>query len=416
MSVLLPTFRRVRLTQQCVIHPQDKGGNYLPCASEDWVLFVSLAADGEKIILRTEHRCLPIKPGGALLLPPNVCHELPFVQAPCLMLEFSAADDGQAMFEFPQLQGTPAWTLLQLLYSEQTTAAARTPLLDALLMQMAPMAHGFELCAPDAAFSLATEVLQHLNLCFADELSLTELTNRFHVSTSHMIHMFKAQFGLPPLSLPDERGLADAGQLDDLRIRMVFEEFHRVVKLLGVEFGRPSLAEIGVGRAGNRLALLRALHDHVALELRERQQHVAQQRVDRVVGQDAEVQYVDGDALVDHVGDHAGRLRHRPRQPVEPCHDQHIAAPQLRPQPVKLRALDLRAGEGVRINFFRARRRQRRLLRVQTVAVARLCFGRYSRVAEYHANPSVFTVLTPRVLNICFDTHIIAYATGFCNR
>ncbi len=55
MSVPLPAFRRVRLTQQCVIHPQDKGGNYLPCASEDWVLFVSLAADGEKIILRTKH-------------------------------------------------------------------------------------------------------------------------------------------------------------------------------------------------------------------------------------------------------------------------------------------------------------------------------------------------------------------------
>lgn len=133
MSVPLPAFRRVRLTQQCVIHPQDKGGNYLPCALEDWVLFVSLAADEEKIILRTEHRCLPIEPGGALLLPPNVCHELPFVQAPCLMLGFSAADDGQAVFEFPQLQGTPAWTFLLLLYSEQTTATARTPLLEALL-------------------------------------------------------------------------------------------------------------------------------------------------------------------------------------------------------------------------------------------------------------------------------------------
>lgn len=213
MSVPLPAFRRVRLTQQCVIHPQDKGGNYLPCASEDWVLFVSLAADGEQIILRTEHRCLPIKPGGALLLPPNVCHELPFVQAPCLMLEFSAADDGQAMFEFPQLQGTPAWMLLLLLYSEQTTAAARTPLLDALLMQMAPMAHGLELCAPDAAFSLATEVLQHLNLCFADELSLTELTNRFHVSTSHMIHMFKAQFGLPPIQYMVRRRIGEAQYL-----------------------------------------------------------------------------------------------------------------------------------------------------------------------------------------------------------
>lgn len=147
MSVPLPAFRRIRLTQQCVIHPQDKGGNYLPCASEDWVLFVSLAADGEKIILRTEHLCLPIKPGGALL------------------------------------------------------------------MQMAPMAHGFELCAPDAAFSLATEVLQHLNRCFAEELSLTELTNRFHVSTSHMIHMFKAQFGLPPIQYMVRRRIGEAQHL-----------------------------------------------------------------------------------------------------------------------------------------------------------------------------------------------------------
>lgn len=181
MSVPLPAFRRVRLTQQCVIHPQDKGGNYLPCASEDWVLFVSLAADEEKIILRTEHLCLQ--------------------------------NDGQAVFEFPQLQGTPAWMFLLLLYSEQTTATARTPLLEALLMQMAPMAHGFELCAPDAAFSLATEVLQHLNLCFAEELSLTELTNRFHVSTSHMIHMFKAQFGLPPIQYMVRRRIGEAQHL-----------------------------------------------------------------------------------------------------------------------------------------------------------------------------------------------------------
>ena len=130
------------------------------------------------------------------------------------MLEFSAADDGRAMFEFPQLQGTPAWMLLLLLYSEQTTAAARTPLLDALLMQMAPMAHGFEaVCAGCRIFSLATEVLQHLNLCFADELSLTELTNRFHVSTSHMIHMFKAQFGLPPIRYMVRRRIGETQHL-----------------------------------------------------------------------------------------------------------------------------------------------------------------------------------------------------------
>lgn len=218
------------------------------------------------------------------------------------------------------------------------------------------------------------------------------------------------------LPLPDERGLADAGELDDLRVGMVIEQRHCVVELLGVELGWTALTEIRVGRARDRLALLRALDDHVALELRERQQHVAQQRVDRVVGQDAEIQYVDGHALVDHLGDESGRLRHRPRQPVELGDDEHIAFSQLRPQPVELRALDLRAGEGVRIDFFRARRRQRRLLRVQTVAVARLRLGRDSRVAECHVNSPVFPVLTPRVLNIGFDTSIITYDAEFCNR
>ena len=200
---------------------------------------------------------------------------------------------------------------------------------------------------------------------------------------------------LPPLPLADERGLADTGELNDLRIRMVLKQSHCVVKLLGVELRRAALTEIRVGGARDRLALLRALHDHVALELRERQQHVAQQRVHRVVGQDAEVQYIDGDALVDHLGDKAGRLRHRPREAVELGDDEHIAAPQLRAQPVKFRALDLRAGERVRVDFFRARRRQRRLLRLQTVAVARLRLGGYSRVAEYHVNSPVFPVLTP---------------------
>ena len=221
---------------------------------------------------------------------------------------------------------------------------------------------------------------------------------------------------LPPLFLPDERGLADAGQFDDLRVGMVLKQSHCMVELFSVKLRRPTFTEIRVGGTRDRLALLRALHDHVALELRERQQHVAQQRVHRVVGQDAEVQYIDGDALVDHLGDEAGRLRHRPREAVEHGDDEHIAAPQLRPQLIELRALDLRAGEGVRIDFFRARRRQRRLLRVQTVAVARLRFSGYSRVAECHINSPVFPVLTPRVLNIGFDTSIITYDAEFCNR
>ena len=220
----------------------------------------------------------------------------------------------------------------------------------------------------------------------------------------------------PPLSLPDKRGLADAGELDGLRVGVVFEELHRVVELLGVELGRAALTEIRVGRAGDGLALLSTLHDHVALELRERQQHVAQQRVDRVVGQDAEVQHVNGNTLVDHVCDKAGRLRHRPREAVEAGDDEHIAAPQLRTQLIPLRPLHLRAGEGVRIDFLRAGGGERLALRLQTVSVPRLRLGRDSRVAECHVNSPVFPVLTPRVLNIGFDTSIITYDAEFCNR
>ena len=35
----------------------------------------------------------------------------------------------------------------------------------------------------------------------------------------------------PPLSLPDERRLADAGELDDLRVGMVLKQSHCMVKL-----------------------------------------------------------------------------------------------------------------------------------------------------------------------------------------
>ena len=76
-----------------------------------------------------------------------------------------------------------------------------------------------------------------------------------------------------PLFLPDERRLADAGELDDLRVGMVLEQRHRMVKLLGIEFGRAAFTEIRVGGARDRLALLRALHDHVALELLSPQEH-----------------------------------------------------------------------------------------------------------------------------------------------
>lgn len=213
MSIPLPAFRHVRLTHQYVLPSRETGGKYLPCTLEDWALFVSLAPAGEEITLLIEHRCLPIARGGALLLPPQTCHSLPVLQAPCLMLCFSAAAGQQTVFEFPPLQNTPAWPLLLLIRSGRTAQNAKTPLLEALLMQMTPLAHGTELYPQNAVLPLPTEILRYLNTHFATELSLGELSEQFHVSTSHMIHVFKAQFGLTPIQYVIHRRIGEAQQL-----------------------------------------------------------------------------------------------------------------------------------------------------------------------------------------------------------
>ena len=53
-----------------------------------------------------------------------------------------------------------------------------------------------------------------------------------------------------PLPLPNQRRFADTSEFHDLRIRMVFEELHRVVELLSVEFWRTAFTEIRVGQGG----------------------------------------------------------------------------------------------------------------------------------------------------------------------
>lgn len=215
MSIPFPSFHHVHLTQQCVIHPHGTGGKYLPCALEDWILFVSLAPADEGITLQTEHRCLPIVPGGALLLPPQLCHVLSVIQAPCLMLCFSAAAEQQMVFEFPPLQNTPAWPLLLLIRSEQTARNAKTPLLQALLLQMSALSPTSLAPSPSGGgeFPLPFAMLQHLNAHFTEDLSLSELSEQFHVSTSHMIHVFKAQFGLTPIQYVIRRRIGEAQHL-----------------------------------------------------------------------------------------------------------------------------------------------------------------------------------------------------------
>ena len=152
---------------------------------------------------------------GALLLPPQLCHVLSVIQAPCLMLCFSAAAEQQMVFEFPPLQNTPAWPLLLLIRSEQTARNAKTPLLQALLLQMSALSPTSLAPSPSGGseFPLPFAMLQHLNAHFTEDLSLSELSEQFHVSTSHMIHVFKAQFGLTPIQYVIRRRIGEAQHL-----------------------------------------------------------------------------------------------------------------------------------------------------------------------------------------------------------
>ncbi|MGO5096768.1 AraC family transcriptional regulator [Agathobaculum sp. LCP25S3_E8] len=197
----------IRLSGCFAVCPQT-GGGYLPCSSTDWTLFcVQQGAAEVTIIAQTVH----VHGGDFLLIPPESCHMIGIADnSRVLVVRFNglAAPLPGAFGYLPSSDATAMRPILTLLNVGGLTGQARDCVLEALLLQLtAQPAFSF---TPPPLSSLPLRVLRYLNDHFRDDLSLNDLADVFHISVSHIIHIFNPLFRLSPIQYLIRRRIGEA--------------------------------------------------------------------------------------------------------------------------------------------------------------------------------------------------------------
>lgn len=207
MSYSILRTDHVHLTD-CFTVSLQAGGGYLPCASTDWTLFC--VRQGEAcvtIAAQTVH----VHGGGFLLLPPQSCHAVEVLDDSCLTVccfEGLAAPLPETYCCLPADQAAAALPILALLDSGNLTGQARDRVLEALLLQLVSLP-AFAFSAPSAS-SMPLRILRYLNDHFQENLSLNDLADVFHISISHIIHIFNPLFDLSPIQYLIHRRIGEA--------------------------------------------------------------------------------------------------------------------------------------------------------------------------------------------------------------
>lgn len=207
MSIPSPLFQHAHVIQHFILSPK-QGSGYYPCAFENWSLFSSLRGSARVTI---DAQPVALHADDLLLLPPRCCHA---VQTGENALLFALAFESPAELSagsycrhtIPPI--STAASLLTLLRSPEMIPDARDRLLEAFLLQSAALP-GFHVIAPPPP-SLPLNILSYINTNFREELSLTDLTAVFHISSSHIIHVFNPLFGLSPIQYLIRRRIGEA--------------------------------------------------------------------------------------------------------------------------------------------------------------------------------------------------------------
>lgn len=202
-----PLFRHVHVIEAFFLSPE-QGGGYHPCAFENWSLFSPLCG-AACITIGTQP--VTLRTGELLLLPPQCCHAVqPEENARLLALAFESTEELSAgsYLRHTIPPTSIAASMLALLCSPSLIEDARDRLLEAFLLQSAAMP-GLQIIAPPPD-SLPLNILAYINAHFREELSLTDLTAVFHVSSSHIIHVFNPLFGLSPIQYLIRRRIGEA--------------------------------------------------------------------------------------------------------------------------------------------------------------------------------------------------------------
>lgn len=150
-----------------------------------------------------------------LILPVQLCHALfPGPGAQWTLLEFLPQHPENTLHDC-QLYSFHSQPLirsmLEMMRAPQLLQSSRVQMLEALLLQLSLSPHiAFHTAAPD---TLPLQILAYLNEHFREDLSLQELSARFHISPSHMIHIFNPLFELSPMQYVIQRRIGEAQHL-----------------------------------------------------------------------------------------------------------------------------------------------------------------------------------------------------------
>ena len=210
MSYSIPRIDHMHLTD-CFTVSRRAGGAYLPCAPADWTLFCVREGRADvTIAAQTVH----VHGGEFLLLSPQSCHSVDIMDEGCLAV---CCFDGlnaplpETYCCLPAADAAAALPILSLLDAGGLKEQVRDRVLEALLLQLMSLPN-FHFSEPPVS-SLPLRILRYLNDHFRENLSLNDLADAFHISISHIIHIFNPLFGLSPIQYLIRRRIGEAQML-----------------------------------------------------------------------------------------------------------------------------------------------------------------------------------------------------------
>ena len=154
--------------------------------------------------------------GDLILFPPQLCHAvIPSAERTHLTtLYFTVAPAPEELPDctlFSVRSHSDVLSILKLVQNPAILSPAKDKLLEALLIQLRVLP-SIQL-SPLHPNTLPAQILAYLDEHFREDISLADLSAAFHLTHSHIIHIFKPVFDLSPIQYLIQRRIGEAQYL-----------------------------------------------------------------------------------------------------------------------------------------------------------------------------------------------------------
>ena len=207
MSDVMPEFTSVHLNQISDTAPTPP--HFFQEFPNHWCLFFLCTGTATFFVSGGTYA---VGGGDILLCPPGLCHAvIPSGNSHSVLLVFRTTPPctGLTSCRLFSVRSHPdILSILRVIQNPSILMPAKDRLLAALLLQLDTLP-GLVI-DPLHPASQPSRILAHLNAHFREELSLTDLSDQFHLTPSHIIHIFNPLYGLSPIQYLNQRRIGEA--------------------------------------------------------------------------------------------------------------------------------------------------------------------------------------------------------------